>query len=289
MLRRSHVYRCAVVLLVIAMACGVAVPVSAQAAIDPEYNAIREQAKVVQKLGATLPQDLDFLDHTGKPTKLRDIFDGDLPVVLTMVYLDCPQLCGLVLDSVSSAIAELKFNLGDEYELVTVSFDPRDTPEKAAAWRKVRLDGYGRENAEAWHFLTGSKENVQTLADTVGFGYVWVEDKMEFAHDAAVIIVSPTGVVTRYLPGLGTEPDQMKLALMEAADGKVGSIFDLAQFFCYRYDPVLGKYTPAAFVIMRIAGVLTVLGIVAMILLLRRGEKRRLKKAPSIHQSLVGT
>lgn len=279
-------------LLTLVIMVGASGPAMGQGAVDPEYNAIRDKAKVVQKLGAVLPQSLTLTDHTGKSIQLRDIFDGQRPVIFTMVYMDCPQLCGLVMDTVSSAIKELKFDLGDEYEIVTVSFDPKDTPAKAAAWRRARLKRYDREGADAWHFLTGDKETVQTLADTVGFGYVWVEDKQEFAHDAAVIVVSPTGVVTRYLPGLNSisnYPEQLKLALMEAADGKVGSVFDLVQYFCYRYDPVTGKYTASAFLIMRIGGVVTVIGIVVMILLLRRGEKRRLKKAPSIHQSLVGT
>lgn len=263
----------------------------AQLAVDPEYEAVKEAAQIQERTGEIVPGDIALRDHTGAAVRLADYLDGRRPVILTLVYLDCPQMCGLVLDGLLDALRRQAWSLGDEYRVVTVSFDPSDLPEKAARWRDKYLTAYARPDASDWAFLTGSAPEVERLTSAVGFGYKWVEAKQDFAHQAALIILSPEGKITRYQHGIQYDPEQLQLSLMDAASGKVGTFLDQIRFLCYRWDPETGKYTATAMFILRVFAVVTVLGLALLIVLLRVREARaRTPGSPaSGAEGLIGT
>lgn len=247
-------------------------------AIDPRYEEIREASDIVEKHGDHLPLDLEFTDSEGVTRRLGDLLRPERPVILTLAYYDCPMLCHLVLDGMVSALRkhELRnWGAGDQFDILTVSIDPEQTPEVSAKWKAKYLESYIRPTAaQGWKFLTGDKPTLRALADSVGFGYMWVDERKEFAHKGALIICTPDGKVSQYLHGVSFKPNDVKLALMDAADGEIGSFLDQVQFFCYRWDPEQGKYTRDVFALMQLGGLVTVIGLVAMILLLRRSEPK---------------
>lgn len=263
--------------LALAIVVGPSAPFAA--ASDPEYDRIQAAADLVEKRGAQLPMDLKLSDASGRAVTLADVFAGGQPVVLTLGYYDCPMLCHLVLDGLVAGARDLKWMAGKDYKIVSVSFDPAETPEKSARWRQKYLGAYGREGAD-WRFLTGTAEATRQLADAVGFGYVWVEARGEYAHKATVMICTPDGRVSQYLNGVQFAPETLKFSLMEAGEGAIGSILDRVQFFCYRWDPEQGKYTKQVTRIMQLGGLVTVAGIVLLILLLRRSEPKLSIVAP---------
>ena len=230
-----------------------------------------------QRLGETLPLDITLRDEDGRAVRLRDYF-GARPVVLTLVYYDCPMLCTLTLNSLSSALATLSFDVGREFEVVTVSFDPREKPALATAKKAGYLKRYGRPGAErGWHFLTGDKEEIARLTAAVGFRYQWDEEIKQFAHPSGLVVLSPEGRITRYLYGIEFAPKDLRLGLVEASERKIGTPLDQAMLFCYQYNPATGRYGLLTLRLVRVGAVLTVLALGGLIVSLRRQERATLR------------
>jgi protein SCO1/2 len=229
-----------------------------------------------QNLGQKIPLDLEFRDETGAAVRLSDYF-GERPVVLSLVYYKCPMLCTISLNGLARALNVLAFVPGQEFEVLTVSFDPKETPDLAAAKKKVYLAQQEKpEAAHGWHFLTGSQESVSALTKAVGFRYAWDEETKQWAHPAGLLVVSPQGVITHYLYGVEYSPRDLRLALVDSAEGRIGSPVDQVLLFCFQYDPSRGRYSASILNIVRLAGVATVLAMAGFILSMtmsRRGEK----------------
>lgn len=256
--------------------------VSAQYAQPPQgpvptgnSNEVLKKVDIEQRLNNQIPLDLKFRDESGREVRLAEYFAKGKPVALTLVYYECPMLCNQVLNGAVGAFQGLSFSAGKEFEVVTVSFDPREGPELAAKKKETYLRRYKREGAEAgWHFLTGDKASIDALAESVGFRYVWDEQSQQFAHASAVMVATPGGKLSHYFYGIDYAPKDLRLALVEASEGKIGSPVDSLLLFCYHYDPASGRFAPVMSV-LRAAGVLTVAGVVALLLYLRRKSKRR--------------
>jgi protein SCO1/2 len=233
-----------------------------------------------QKLGEPLPLDVSLRDESGTPVRLGDYF-GEKPVVLTMVYYECPMLCTLTLNGLSGAMDVLRFDAGAEYEVVTVSFDHRETPELARAKKAAYVERYGRSGAEqGWHFLTGDEAELRRLTDALGFRYAWDEETQQFAHPAGIVVATPDGTIARYLYGIEYAPKDLRLALVEASEGRVGSAVDQVLLFCYRYDPATGRYGAVALNLVRAGGVLTVLALLAFWAVMWRRDHPRPAETP---------
>jgi protein SCO1/2 len=236
---------------------------------------VLKQVNIEQRLNNQIPLDLKFRDETGREVRLGEYFAKGKPVALTLVYYECPMLCNQVLNGAVGAFQALSFTAGKEFEVVTVSFDPREGPELAAQKKETYLRRYKREGAaEGWHFLTGDKASIDALAEAVGFRYAWDEQSQQFAHASAIMVATPAGRLSHYFYGIDYAPRDLRLAFVEASEGKIGSPVDSLLLFCYHYDPAVGRFAPVMGV-LRVAGVLTVFGVVALILYLVRKSKRR--------------
>jgi protein SCO1/2 len=253
----------------------------AVAAVSPllaEENArptILREIGFDQNLGAALPLNLAFRDESGAAVTLGDYF-GKKPVVLNLVYFDCPMLCTVTLNGMASALNQISFDVGKEFEVVTISFDPKEGPAQAAARKKQFLARYKHPGGDAgWHFLTGEVGAIHAVTKAVGFRYVYDQASRQFAHPAGTVILTPDGKIARYLFGVEYAPRDLRLALVEAADRKIGSPIDAVFLACYRYDPQTGRYSASVMRIVRVAGVLTVAGLGAFVLASLRKERRR--------------
>jgi len=229
--------------------------------------------RLEQKLEQQLPLDLVFRDESGQEVKLGQYF-GQKPVVLALVYYDCPMLCTQVLNGMVTSFRVLPFQMGKEFEVVTVSFDPRETSALATKKKKVYVNYLPAKMqpaaANGWHFLTGDQANIAKLTDAVGFRYHYDEATKQFAHASGIMVTTPQGKLSRYFYGVEYAPRDLRLGLIESSANKIGSPVDQLLLYCYHYDPATGTYGAAVMKIMRIAGVVTVLGIVAMLFALRR-------------------
>jgi protein SCO1 len=228
-----------------------------------------------QNLDQHIPLDLDFRDESGRVVRLAEFF-GKRPVVMLFAYYDCPMLCTLVINGLASALNVLSLQPGRDFEIVTVSFDPRDTPQSAASKKAHYIERYQQPGADgAWHFLTGDEASIRALTKAAGFRYVWDAPTNQFAHPSGVIVLTPDGRLARYLFGIEYGPRDLRYALVEASDGKVGNAADALLLYCYHYDPMTGRY---GFVIMRalrLAGVATVLALAAFIIVMVRRERHQ--------------
>jgi protein SCO1 len=233
--------------------------------------ALRE-VRIEQKLDQQLPLDLMFRDETGRDVKLGEYF-GQKPVVLAFVYYDCPMLCTQVLNGMVTSFRVLPFAVGKEFDVVTISFDPRETPALAESKKKVYINYLPerlRANAaNGWHFLTGDQENITKITEAAGFHYRWDEKTEQFAHASAIMVTTPHGKLSRYFYGVDYPARYLRLGLIESAENKIGTAADQLLLFCYHYDPATGTYGARIMRVMRIAGVITLLGIIAMVLLLK--------------------
>jgi protein SCO1/2 len=231
-----------------------------------------QEVKIEQKLDHQLPLDLVFRDESGQQVKLGQYF-GKKPVLLALVYYECPMLCTQVLNGMVSSFRVLPFQVGDEFDVVTVSFDPRETNALAAAKKKVYVNYLpermrsGAQNG--WHFLTGDQTSIDKLTEAVGFHYRYDEATKQFAHASAIMLTTPQGKLSHYFYGVEYSARDLRLGLIESSANKIGSPVDQLLLYCFHYDPSTGKYGAAVMKVMRIAGVLTVLGIVAMLFLLK--------------------
>jgi protein SCO1/2 len=236
-----------------------------------------------QKLGAQVPLDAEFRDEAARTVRLQDYF-GRRPVILFLVYYRCEDLCPLVLGGLVRSLRPLAFNIGDQFDVVTLSFDPRDTPALAAAKKSDALKQYARPGTgEGWHFLTGDETAIRRITEAVGFRYNYESDKDRFGHASGIILLTPEGKVARYFYGIEFSPRDLRLGLIEAADEKIGSPIDQLLLFCYHYDPATGKYSLLITNIIRLGAAATVLALVTFIgLMLRRDRNRGLQSRESL-------
>ena len=226
-----------------------------------------------QRLGEQVPLDLAFRDEAGRPVKLGDLF-GHRPVVMVFAYYECPMLCDLVLQGLAGSLRALSFDAGREFDVVVVSIDPKETPKLAAETEAQILKSYGRPGTrDGWHFLTGSQQSILKLTQAAGFRYVYDRERDEFAHAAGVMILTPGGRISRYLYGIEYAPRDVRLALIESADGRIGNLADQILLYCFHYDPVFGKYSAMTMNILRLSAVATVLGLGLLIVLLKRRDR----------------
>jgi protein SCO1/2 len=233
-----------------------------------------EDVDYEQKLNAKLPLDVLLRDETGKSVELGRYF-GRKPVVLLFAYYDCPMLCTLVLNHLTDTLSKMSLSAGDQFEIVTVSIDPRETPELATQKKAAYIAQYSRPGAgEGWHFLTGDHEQIDRLAGAAGFHYVYDAKIDQYAHPTGIILLTPAGVISHYLLGIDYSPVDLRLGLVEASAGKVGSAVDQFFLLCYHYNPVQGKYSLAINNILRLAGLATVLVIGGMVLFFLARERR---------------
>lgn len=227
-----------------------------------------------QRLGNQVPLDLEFKDHTGRERELGEFF-GERPVILALVYYECPMLCTMILNGLTSSLRILGFEAGDEYELVVASFDPREGPAEAARTRAVHLERLGGPPSQpGWNFLTGDPEPISELAESVGFRYTFDEDSGEFAHTAGIVVLTPDGRVSRYFLGVEYPARYLRLGLIESASGTVGTLVDRVLLFCFRYDPQTARYSAAVMNLVRLSAFATVFVVGILVTASLRRERR---------------
>ena len=254
--------------LLIAMTVAVACPsaLMAQNTVLPGQEPLEmEGVGIVQKLDEQVPTDLEFVDSTGKTVRMADLLDGEKPVILTLNYYQCPMLCSLTLNGLVDGLSELEWSAGDEFNIVTLSIAPEETPDLAARKKKSYVTDYGRESAgKGWWFLTGDEEDITALADAVGFGYRYDDVSGEFAHTSSIVFLTPDGRISLYMNDVVFKPRDLRLALVESSEGRIGSPLDtLLLFNCFQWDSTRNSYVVNAWKIVRLGGVLTVLLVIA--------------------------
>jgi len=286
-------------LAILASALGATQPPAAGQAASVVPRQLRDVG-FEQRVGESVPLDAVFRDHTGAEVRLGDLL-GERPAILALVYYDCPMLCSLVLQGLTRNLRALSFDVGSEFDVIAVSFDPSEGPAEASGNRREVVAAYGRQakgDAEGrgrlsptseggrgsegeggdrsggWHFLTGSEEAVGRITSAVGFRYRYDDESGEFAHAAGVVILTPDGRAARYLYGVDFPARDLRLALVEAGQGEVGSVVDQALLYCYRYDPKAGKYSAATLNIVRLGGIATVLALATFLTVSWRREAR---------------
>ncbi|MBX3462617.1 MAG: SCO family protein [Planctomycetes bacterium] len=266
-------------LLLTTLLGAVAGSTSAQGAGMPPTSTLaarEEAASMVDRIGAVVDPSLTFTDERGYPFQLQQFFPGQQPVVLLLGYYSCPAMCGQVLEAALAALSDVALQPGTDYRLLNVSIDPRETPEVARE-RKLRfLPKLAKTGGDdAWRVLVGDEPNIARLCDTVGFRYYWSEHTNQFAHPPAVVFLTPQGKVSRVIVNTWFDPADVRLALVEASDGQLGSFWDQVQLNCLTFDPRTNSYTLTAMTIMRLGGAATVVALAAMIWILLRRERRR--------------
>lgn len=250
-----------------------AVAASAQ---DNRLPSELEGIGVDEKFGQKVNLDLEFTAENGYQVPLRQFFNSGKPVIVNLVYYRCPMLCSLVLNAQTKVMKELAWSAGNEYEVVTISIDPQEMFNLAVAKKKWHLEQYDRpEAAQGWHFMTDYQGNAKRLANQLGFNYRWDAKTEQWAHAAAIMVLTPDGTVSRYLYGLEYRPRDLRLALAEASEGKLGTVGDKLLLFCFHYDPVSRSYVPFARNLMKAGGLMTVLVMGTILTFLWRRERRR--------------
>lgn len=248
--------------------------VSAQVAGDLPMQL--EGVGVVERFGESIPGDIRLVDEQGRAVVLSELLKQGRPVMLNLTYFTCPMLCSMVLNGLVEGLRKVEYTPGHEFELLSVSIDPRDTPEVAVKKKANYISSYGRpQAASGWHFLTGEEAEVRRLADAVGFQYRWDDAQKQFAHAAVTFVLTPEGKVARYLYGIQYAPQDLRLALLEASEGRIGSPLERFMLFCYQYDPVGKKYTLYARNLMRLGGALMVIVLGGALVIYWRRERRR--------------
>jgi protein SCO1/2 len=266
------------------MATAMAAPAAAQRFPEPGEPAsarpgILGKIGIDQRLNEQVPLDLPFVDENGRDVRLGDYF-GTRPVVLALVYYECPMLCTQVLNGVVSSLGVVKFNAGTEFDVIAVSINPKEGPGLASQKKQAYVDRYKRPGTEhGFHFLTGKQESIDKLAQAVGFRYEYDAETGQYAHGAGVEILTPKGVISRYFYGIDFSPRDMQFGLMDAAEQRIGSPIDSALLLCYHYDPSTGKYGVIAIDAIRIGGVATVLAFLAFLFVSLRRERAAAKQA----------
>jgi len=246
-------------LLVLLVAVTVALPSFLSAQLVLEKQGDLERIDIVEHLGDTIPLDLSFTADNSAEVELKKYFGAGKPVVIVLGYYECPMLCNLVFNGLTNAMAELKWVPGEEYEVITISIDPNETVQLAQAKKASYTQKLNKEGADkGWHFLVGAADQSSALAKAIGFEFFYDEKRDEYAHPAAVYILTEDGLISRYLYGIEIDPRDLRLALLEASDGKIGSTIDRLILYCYQYDPLSQGYVIFAANVMRIGGVMMV-------------------------------
>jgi len=265
------------IVLLIALACNHAFGqgmtkgiMSPPANVRPTYL---ENVGIEQRLDTQVPADLAFTDDTGRAVHLGDYY-GKKPIILNLVYYNCTMLCGEALAGLTGALKMVKFDIGREFEVVTVSFNPKETPQIAAEKKQDYLQRYGRPGAAAgWHFLTGPPESINALTHAVGFQYQYDEKINQYAHATAIMILTPQGRISRYFYGVDFPPKDLRMGLVEASSGKIGNVTDQVLLYCYHYNPATGKYGAVVSNMLRLGAVITIVLLGGFLLILLRLEK----------------
>lgn len=235
---------------------------------------------IEQHLNAEVPADLAFRDELGNPVKLGDYFGKGRPVILNLGYYQCPMLCGEVLQGLTGSLKVLNFNVGKDFDVVTVSFDPHETPDMAATKKRDIMRRYGRTGAEnGWHFLTGPPESINALTKAVGFQFQWDEKTQQYAHATTIVVLTPERRVAQYFYGVEFAPKDLRLGLVQASNNQIGSVTDQMLLYCYHYDPRTGKYGAIISRIMSVAGAATVLLLGTFVFVLYRADASGQHKA----------
>jgi len=275
--------------LLITMTVGLMLAASSEAQFwrqrEPEQRTniaeLTQSITIEQKLNEQVPLDLTFRDETGRTVQLKQYF-GRKPVLLTLVYYECPSLCGLVLQGLLKSLRVLNYTPGEQFEIVTVSISPQETPELAAQKKLNFLKEYGRlDAARGWHFLTGEEEPIRRLADAVGFRYVYDPKTQQYAHAAGIMLLTPEGRVSRYFYGIEYSPRDLRMGIIDASQGKVGSPVEKVILFCFQYDPTTGKYSLAIIRVVQLGGILTVFILGGYIALKLYQERRSREVKPA--------
>ncbi len=245
-----------------------AIPASA---MPPELR----EVGIDQHLNQAIPQNLIFRDETGRAVRLGEYFSAK-PVILALVYYECPMLCTQVLNGIVGSLKALSFDIGKEFDVLSVSIDPRETPALANAKKGAYIGRYGRKGSSAgWHMLTGEKGSIDALTSAVGFRYTFDQKTNQFAHAAGIMVLTPQGRLSHYFYGIEYAPKDLRLALVEASANKIGSPVDQLLLYCYHYNPATGKYGAVVMNIIRVGGLATLLGLALLVAILRRGDARR--------------
>ncbi len=281
------------VTLLTAVACMLAATLSAFAQVPPPMDPLSfngpdplerfKTIEIVQHLDAQLPLELEFTDETGRRVVLGDLLDGK-PALLALVYYECPMLCQEELKGLSDVVKAMKFMPGDDYNIITLSIDPGETPELAAAKKRVHMERVGRPGAEnGWHFLVGDEDSIDLLADTVGFRYIYDPKTDQYAHAAGIMAITPTGKVARYFMGIEFIRRDVEFGLTEAGKGSIGSLVDQVVLLCFQYDPSTGQYGFYVFRAMQILSGLLILSFAGMyaVFYFSARSKRRKKVQPA--------
>jgi len=235
-----------------------------------------KEVTIEQHLDSQLPLDTPFRDENGKAVKLGDYFGKKRPVVLALVYYECPMLCTQILNGMVRAAKLLDLTPGKDYDVVAISFDARETPKMAAAKKAVYMHDYGHpETAGGWHFLTGDVNSVKSVTDAVGFRYKWDVYTAQFAHASAIYVLTPQGKLSKYFYGIEYSPKDMRLGLVEASHNKIGNVADQVLLFCYHFDPTSAKYTFIALDLLRVAGAATLLALGGFVFIMLRRDYRQ--------------
>ena len=265
-------------LLPLLLLLGVGLALGQPASMRPP---VLKDVGIDQLLNNPVPPDLTFLDETGKTVRLGDYF-GTKPIVLTLVYYDCPQLCNQVLNGLVGTLKTLPMEPNRDFIALTVSFDPKETPALATAKRKEYLDQLRKPQvADGWHFLTGEESQIVALTRAVGFRYVWDPVTNQYAHASGIMVLTPEGRVSRYFYGIEYAPRDLRFGLLDASAGKIGSLADQIILYCYQYDPTRGTYSLVLMRVLRIFAGMTLLSIVGLIFFLWRQSNKRAKGGPT--------
>jgi protein SCO1/2 len=234
-----------------------------------------------QKLDAQVPLELEFRDETGATVALGSLWH-ERPVILVLAYYRCPMLCSQVLNGLVQALLDIPLDAGKDFDVIAVSFDPREQPELAAAKKKAYLERYGRPGAAAgWHFLTGEPDMIEKLTHAVGFRYAYDAEHDQFAHASGILLLTPAGKVSRYFYDIRYSARDLRLGLVDASAGHIGSPVDQVLLYCFHYDPATGKYGPSILNLVRLGGVLTMIGVATLFVVLWRRERRAVAPGPA--------
>lgn len=269
------------------LSSAIALPVVAGPTFADEKIEELEGVGITQHLDTQVPLDLTFVDEHGQEVALSEFFNNDKPIIMTLNYYKCPMLCSLTLNGLVTGMEEMEWTLGDEFEVVTLSINPDEKAPLALKNKTGYLDHYDREGAEnGWHFLTGDQENITKLADALGFGYVFDEQTGEFLHTASIMFITPSGRISKYMNDVQFAAQDLRFALVEASEGKVGTLIDdFLLFNCFQYDPDRNSYSPNAWKLMRTASVLMLIMLGGGIAVLAWSTPERLQSKESTQKS----
>ena len=251
--------------------CG---PLSAQAPPEGALPPLLQGVQFQPRLGAAVPLEVGFRDEHGRRVPLGEFF-GAKPVIVAFVYYSCPMLCDQVLRGLARSLRAVSLDSGEDYEVVAISFDPRDTEAAARAKRDDLGHGLPRKARSGWHFLTSGEREIDALTQSLGFRYSYDAASRTFAHAGGILVLTPHGTVSRYFPGIDYSSRDLRLALIDASNGKIGTVLDRLLLFCYEYDPATARYSAAVFRVVRSGGILSVAGLAVLLLLLRRRDACR--------------